>query len=159
MYVPFNELPGDAKIWLYPCTETLTTAQKDAVSVELENFIEDWLSHSRAIKGSSAILADRILCLAASQESFNVGGCSIDASTRFLRSLENKYGVNCFAMTLLIYKTQNGFDAIDVQEITQKVKSGELTADTQVFNLQAENADDLKEPWMLLKDSPYGRFM
>lgn len=159
MYIPFNELSEDARVWLYPCTQALTSEQEEQIEERLEKFVDKWLSHSRVIQGSSQIIAHRILCLAANQDSFNVGGCSLDDSTRFIHSLEKEFGIECFARTLMFYQKGDSYSSVSIQEISEQVSSGELTGDTLVFNLQAGTVAELKQAWMPLRDSPYANFM
>lgn len=159
MYVPFNELPANAKVWLYPCTEILSETQMNDIQQDLKAFVDEWLSHSRKIKGSSSIFANRILCLAADQESFTVGGCSIDSATRFLKTLEDKYNIKCFARSLIIYKENDEIQAVDFHTIDALTKSKEISEDVLVFNLQATTIGELENQWIPLKESPYANFI
>lgn len=159
MYVPFNDLPSTARVWFFPCAEILSETQIENIQQDLKAFVDEWLSHSRVVKGSSTILANRIISLAADQESFDVSGCSIDSATRFVKSLEDKYNINCFARSLMIYKDNDELRAVDIKTLDALTKSKEISEDVFVFNMQATTIGELGNQWIPLKDSPYMNFV
>lgn len=160
MYVPFSEIPSDARVWIYSCSESLTDAQSVEIQKDIQFFVEEWLSHKREVKGSGVLLGRRVICLSADEANVDVSGCSIDSSVRFIKTLEEKYGIHCFDRSLMVYQgdTEN-FQAIDFRKISAAVEAGELNEDTPIFNLQAVTAGQVNNPWIPLKESAYGRFL
>ena len=67
MYVPFEEMPANSKVWLYPSVDFFDKELKSNIENDLKAFVTEWLSHQREVKGSSKILAKGIICLAADQ--------------------------------------------------------------------------------------------
>ncbi|HUH73806.1 MAG TPA: hypothetical protein VLZ75_05305 [Chitinophagales bacterium] len=160
MYVPFEEMPDHAKVWLYPSVDYFEDGIKSDIENEIKTFVTEWLSHQREVKGSSKIFADGIICLAADQTDFEVSGCSIDSSYRFIRDLEEKYKLLLFERDLIFFKNAyGGVILIKICDIDMSINNGVLTEDTPIFNLQAQNVGQLKDPWIPIKDTPYSRFM
>lgn len=160
MFVPFQQMPSNARVWIYSCSESLTDAQSADIERDIQLFVEEWLSHKREVKGSGVLLGSRVICLSADETDVDVSGCSIDSSVRFIKSLEEKYGINCFDRSLMVYQgNTEKFQVIDFRKISAAVEAGELGEDTPVFNLQAATAGQVNEPWIPLKDSAYGRFI
>ncbi|MCO5248963.1 MAG: hypothetical protein M9887_08450 [Chitinophagales bacterium] len=161
MYVPFDEMPKEARVWLYPYAESFTEEEIKEANVDIKNFVEEWLSHGQSVKGSGTILFGRILCLTADEKSSaNVGGCSIDSSTRFITQLEKKYNKQKSDRSLVVYQisgTQS--DVIGFRDLSQAVQDGKLNKDTLVFNIQSENIADLDAAWIPLSESAYSRFV
>lgn len=160
MFVPFQQIPSNARVWIYSSSESLTDARSADIQKDIQLFVEEWLSHKREVKGSGVLLGNRVICLAADEADVDVSGCSIDSSVRFIKTLEEKYGIHCFDRSLMIYQgnTEN-YEAIDFRKISAAIEAGELNEDTLVFNLQATTAGQIHQPWIPLKDSAYGRFL
>lgn len=160
MFVPFQQMPSNARVWIYACSESLTDAQSSGIEKDIQLFVEEWLSHKREVNGSGVLLGSRVICLSADETDVDVSGCSIDSSVRFIKSLEEKYGINCFDRSLMVYQDgSDKFQAIDFRKISSAVEAGELNEDTLIFNLQATTAGQIIQPWIPLKDSAYGRFI
>lgn len=160
MFVPFDQMPSEARVWIYTGSELFTTGQSVEIQKDIETFVEEWLSHKRIVKGSGVILGGRVICLAADENDVDVSGCSIDSSVRFIKSLETKYGVNCFDRSLMVYKSgEDEYQVLDFRKIASNVESGVLDEDTLVFNLQSSTVADVNNPWIPLKESSYSRFL
>jgi hypothetical protein len=160
MYVPFEEMPANSKVWLYPSVDFFDKELKSNIENDLKAFVTEWLSHQREVKGSSKILAKGIICLAADQTDFEVSGCSIDSSYRFIKDLELKYNLSLFERDLVFFETMNGaVGLIRIKEIETAFKEEDLCEDTPVFNLQAATVNQVKNAWIPLIDTPYSRFL
>lgn len=159
MFVPFEEMPAYAKVWLYPCSENLRQDQRDAISKDIEAFVEEWLSHKRIVKGSGGIVSDRIIFLTADEEVVDVSGCSIDSSVRFIKSLEDRYQIQCFDRTQMIYQSNGQVNSLHFRNIASVVESGDLNEDDLVFNIQANTVAQLQQAWIPFSQSPYARFV
>lgn len=159
MFVPFEEMPAHAKVWLYPCSDNLTQDQRAAILKDIEAFVEEWLSHKRIVKGSGGIVSDRIIFLTADEAAVDVSGCSIDSSVRFIKSLEEKYQILCFDRTQMIYQSNGHIHSIHFRNIASAIEAGELKEDDVVFNIQASTVAQLQNAWVPLSQSPYARFV
>lgn len=158
MFVSFDEMPANAKVWLYPCAENLSLDVKDAILKDIQSFVEEWLSHKRIVKGSGGILVDRIIYLSADEDDVDVSGCSIDSSVRFIKSLEEKYQIQCFDRSQMIFQNNDQVDSIDFRKIGESLENGILHEQTKVFNIQANTVEQLQNAWVTLEASPYARF-
>lgn len=160
MYVPFEEMPDHAKVWLYPSVDFFEGGLKSDIENEIKTFVTEWLSHQREVKGSSEIFVNGIICLAADQTDFDVSGCSIDSSYRFIRDLEKKYQLSLFERDLVFYKTAEGdIGLTKIDELEIIFNQGIITEETEIFNLQAQTVEQLRNAWIPIKDTPYSRFM
>lgn len=159
MFVFFDEMPANAKVWLYPCSTTLSNELVESIQKDIECFVEEWLSHKRIVKGSGSVIANRIIVLAADEQEVDVSGCSIDSSVRFIKSIEEKYQIQCFDRTQMIYLKDGVAHSIDFRNIAKAIEAGELNDDTLVFNIQAQNVSQVENAWWPLSASPYARFI
>ena len=94
MYVPFENLPAESKIWIYQSNRKFTDAEFATIETDLKTFIESWAAHGKSLEASYQLKYNRFIILAVNQEVQAATGCSIDASVEFIQSLEKKYTVD-----------------------------------------------------------------
>jgi hypothetical protein len=142
MFVAFESLPENSRVWLYQTDRELTEAESETVSEFLKSNIESWLTHGMPMKGSFKILHSRILLIAADVNFQNPSGCSIDSSTRWLKELGLSLNVDFFDRSIGYYKDQDlyFFPFFDAKK---KVASGDVTSDTKIINQQVKSIKDL----------------
>jgi sugar phosphate isomerase/epimerase len=161
MFVPFDTLPDNARVWVYPISRTLNDQEADQLEAMLESFVQKWLSHQREVHGSGLVLENRFVVLAADESMTDVSGCSIDSSVRFIREVEQAFGVSCFDRSHIYFQGKSGgIDSLDFREIKTAWDKGLLDEHSYVFNLQAAHVEDIRTKWMLpLVETPFARFL
>lgn len=87
MYIPFNQLPTHARIWIYQSDRALTDSEVDALKPVLTQFVTEWTSHGQTLQASAEIFHNRFLVIANDEDVNSPSGCSIDASVRFVKQL------------------------------------------------------------------------
>ena len=55
MYIPYNELPNSARVWVYQADRTFTQEEIEVISARALLFIDQWTRHGEDLKGSFAI--------------------------------------------------------------------------------------------------------
>ena len=161
MYVSFDEMPDEARVWLYPYADSFSEEEILAANADIKIFVEEWLSHGKSVKGSGAILFGRVLCLTADEKSSaDVGGCSIDSSTRFITKLEQKFNKPASDRSLVVYKiSDKETGVVHFRDLDKILNEGTISDKTLVLNLQSEDIVDLKSAWIPLAESAYSRFV
>ena len=91
MYVPFETLPEESKVWIYQSNRKFTDEEFAAIETDLKTFVENWAAHGTGLEASFELKYNRFIILAVNQENQIATGCSIDSSVQFIQSLEQKY--------------------------------------------------------------------
>ena len=91
MYVPFENLPEESKIWIYQSNRKFTDEEFAAIKSDLKLFIESWEAHGNNLESSFELKYNRFIILAVNQEVQIATGCAIDRSVAFIQDLEKKY--------------------------------------------------------------------
>jgi hypothetical protein len=161
MFIPFENMPNRARVWVYPCSRTLSDSEVTDISIRLQTFINEWLSHQRVVEGSGAVLNHRFIVLSADESNVDVSGCSIDSSVKFVKELEKIFGLQCFERTHLYFLNEGGtVDTVDFRDIQEAWEKGTIHEGSLIFNLQASTIEDLKGNWMKpILSSMYARFL
>ncbi len=149
MYIPFEEMPAQARVWIYQADRSLSPEDMATLQAKSKAFLEQWAAHQQALKASSAVFYERFLVIAL-DESFNAAsGCSIDASVHFVKSLEQQLHLNFFDRTKVAFFNQEDKTVFteDLKNLKQKIAEGIIRADTLVFNPLINDLGTLQKEW------------
>lgn len=147
MYIPFDQLPPHARLWIYQADRPLTDAEQAEIKPLLERFATEWSSHGTGLQASARLLHNQFLVLANNESATAASGCSIDKSVSFVRELEERFGVSFFDRTRLAFLQGDEVKLVGMSELKEKVASGEINEHTLYFDTLVNNYGDLQEAW------------
>ncbi|MDX5422842.1 MAG: hypothetical protein LPK14_11360 [Hymenobacteraceae bacterium] len=147
MYIPFDELPPHARLWIYQANRPLTEAEQAEIKPLLERFAIDWSSHGKGLQASAKLLHNQFLVLANNEVATAASGCSIDKSVSFVRELEQRFNVSFFDRTQLAFLKEGQVELVGMQELKRKVAAGEIDKNTLYFDTLVNNYGELQEAW------------
>ncbi|GHA64033.1 hypothetical protein [Pontibacter akesuensis] len=147
MYIPFSELPPQARLWVYQANRPFTEAEQAEIKPLLERFATEWSSHGKGLQASAELLHDRFLVLANNEDATAASGCSIDASVKFVRELEQRFSVSFFDRTQLAFLKDEQVQVVGMQELKGKVAAGEIDKNTLYYDTLVNNYGDLQQAW------------
>ncbi|ARS37115.1 hypothetical protein [Pontibacter actiniarum] len=147
MYIPFSELPPQARLWIYQASRALTEAEQAEIKPLLERFATEWSSHGKGLQASAELLHDQFLVLANNEDETAASGCSIDKSVGFVRELEQRFNVSFFDRTQLAFLRDGEVSLVGMQELKGKVAAGEIDKDTLYFDTLVNNYGELQQAW------------
>jgi hypothetical protein len=159
MYIPFDQLPPHARLWIYQADRPFTQAEQVEIKPLLERFVTEWSSHGKGLQASAELLYDQFIVLANNESETSASGCSIDASVRFVRELEQRYHVSFFDRSQLAFLKEDRVQLVNMNELKNKVTEGEISKDSLYFDILINNYQDLKSDWpKLAGDSWLSRY-
>ncbi|OJJ14069.1 hypothetical protein BKI52_44605 [marine bacterium AO1-C] len=147
MYIPFDEMPAHARVWVYQANRTFTEAESAEMEQHLQHFVSQWTAHSKDLKASAKVFPDRFVVISVDENHHQASGCSIDASVHFVQELEKHYKLNLFVRTEVAYLEGETVKTAPVSKLKQQVADGVIKSDTQVFNNLVANMGELREKW------------
>lgn len=147
MYIPFDELPPHARLWIYQSSRPLTAAEQAEIKPVLQRFATEWSSHGKGLQASASLLHDRFLVLANNETETAASGCSIDASTRFVRELEERFGVSFFDRSQLAFLNKGEVETVAIGDLKNKVAAGDINKDSLYFDTLVNNYGELQQAW------------
>lgn len=136
MYVPFDNLPAHARLWIYQADRALSAADQQTISEGLHAFTEQWNAHGHPLKSSYEIRHNRFVLLAVDEGYNNASGCSIDSSTHVLKALEQQLSVSFFDRENIPFLKADEVVTIRRQELAAQLAQGTWTAETLTFQAQ-----------------------
>lgn len=160
MYVNYNELPNDSRIWVYQSDRELTAEEVLHISKKAEEFINNWTRHGDDLKGSYIVKYSYFLVLCVDESFNNVSGCSIDASVRFIKELESELQIDLVDKMNISFKDGEHINVVKLSEFQDYVKKQKITGKTTVFNNMVNTKNDFENQWeVAANESWHKRFL
>jgi hypothetical protein len=134
MYIPFENLPEESKIWIYQSNRKFSDEEIAEIEVGLKDFVENWAAHGTGLEASYQLKYNRFIILAVNQEIQMATGCSIDSSVRFIQDLEQKYNVDLLDKMNVTFKIGEHVAFKPLLEFKKLAKEKAVSENTIVFN-------------------------
>jgi hypothetical protein len=147
MYIPFQQLPPHSRIWIYQASRPLTTGEEEALQPVLTRFITEWTSHGQQLQASAQVFHRQFLVIATDEDVASPSGCSIDASVRFVKQLEQELNLSFFDRTQLAFLQDDQVVVMPMQDLKKEVAAGALTPQTLYFDNTLSTAGQLLQDW------------
>ncbi len=146
MLIPFHKMPDYARVWVYQANKNLTDSEVQTIQQVLENQINNWAAHGASLAGSVQVLHNRFVIVAVDEMQNQASGCSIDASTRWLKDLGAEMILDFFDRSVTFLQN-NELQTAEIGKIKSLVSEEILTPDTLIFNNLVPNIQEFNNNW------------
>jgi hypothetical protein len=147
MYVPFEELPDESRIWIYQSDRKFSDEELAEIEAALQQFVEEWAAHGTGLEASFITRYNRFIILAVNQEAQGATGCSIDASVHFIQQLEQKYSVNLLDKMNVTFRQGEFLTHKPLIDFKKMAKDKSVSANTIVFNNLVNTVGEFNDYW------------
>ena len=89
----FDELPPDARVWIFGAERPLVDTERARVLDEVDAFIGQWAAHDVPLTTARDLRYDQFIFVAVDERAAGASGCSIDALVRRMKGLQAELGV------------------------------------------------------------------
>lgn len=149
MYVNFEELADDARIWIYQSNRSLTDLEQDEIKEKVENFLGEWTAHGKDLNAGFELKYKRFIIIGLDAQT-QASGCSIDASVHFIQELEKQYDIMLLDRMNVSFKQGDFVAYKPLKEFKAMAKNRSVSKSTIVFNnlvaTKAEYLDNWEVP-------------
>ena len=146
MLVEFDQMPVQARTWVYQADRDLNPQEIEAVTANLDRFIQEWTAHSAELRGSFKVFYNRFLVITVDESHHGASGCSIDASVHFIQKLGDAFGVDFFDRKV-IFQKEDQLVAEPVSKLKSLIQDGVIQTDTPVFNNSVSSLEAFQSEW------------
>lgn len=144
--VTFDQLPDDARVWVFAASRPLAEAESAALLRGVDGFIEQWAAHGAPVRGARDWRDERFLLVGADERATGVSGCSIDSLFHALAAAEAATGVTLRDSSLVFFRDAAGeVRSVPRPEFRRMAAAGEVADDTVVFDNTVTTAGDVRE--------------
>lgn len=147
MYIPFENLPEDSRIWIYQSNRKFTDDEIGEIDLAVNQFVQQWAAHGTSLAASYKIMYNRFIILAVDQEMHSASGCSIDDSVRFIQSLEEKYGVDLLDKMNVTFRNGEFIAHKSLADFKKMAKEKAVSSQTIVFNNLVNTVGEWNDFW------------
>lgn len=153
-------LPTHTRLWIYSADKFVSKDTADAINEKVNQFAEKWNYHKVDLSAAGALLYNCFLVLAVDEEVAGVGGCSLDASTRFIKEIGRTYNIDFMNRQLIYLLEKNEIKILTFSEAAEQFKAGKITQNSKVFNHAVKNKGEMQSQWICtLAETPYFSFI
>ena len=159
MYVPFETLPEESRVWIYQSNRKFSDEEIQEIEHDLTSFLENWSAHGHSLEASFVTKYNRFIIIAVNQEVQAATGCSIDASVQFIQQLEQKYAVDLLDKMNVTFKMGEHITFKTLLEFKKLAKEKAVSANTIVFNNLVNTVGEWQDFWEVpARESWHNRF-
>ena len=139
-------MPNYARVWVYQANKNLTDSEVQIIQQILENQIDNWAAHGADLAGSVQVLHNRFVVVSVDEKQNQASGCSIDASTRWLKDLGAELNIDFFDRSVAFLQNDE-LQTVEINKIKSLVTDDILTSNTLIFNNLVSNIKEFKDNW------------
>lgn len=160
MYVSFDDLPGDSRLWIYQANRIFTPQEKAAIESSLVHLCETWMAHGTPLRTSFRIDYDLFIVLAVDERQAGASGCSIDGTVRLLKDLQQRLGVDFFNRQMAAFRSGTSAVLHPLQDLKGLFQNGILPLDSLTFNNALTTKADWEQEWQIpVRESWLSRYL
>ncbi|WP_431471658.1 ABC transporter ATPase [Nonlabens sp. SCSIO 43208] len=159
MLVEFNQLPDDARVWIYQADRPFTDEELETLKPQMNAFLDQWTAHGKDLNAGVDYPYNRFIVLGLDESKAGATGCSIDASVHFIQSIEKEFGIDLMDKMNVTFKTGQYLAHKDLAAFKKMAKDRSVSAKTIVFNNLVQSVGEYREHWEVpASESWHARF-
>lgn len=147
-----DQLPEDfapsSRVWIYQSSRLFSLGEALQIEEQINEFCKQWHAHGAEVKAYGNLFFGQFLVLMADESSVTVSGCSTDSSVRFVKMLEQQYGVNFFDRQGLAFVIKDKVQVLPLAQLQYAIDNGFINGDTIYFNNLVQSKQQLEEGWL-----------
>lgn len=154
MYIPFEEMPGHARVWIYQANRPLSQAEVDYTLQIGQVFMSRWAAHGKDLKSSVKMFHHQFLVIAVDETYNQASGCSIDASVALVKELEQKFSTtehpfSFFDRSKVAFVYHDQIFLESTKSLKERIAEGNIKPETLTFNNLVSSKEQFEKEWMV----------
>lgn len=146
MFVSFEKMPKNAKIWVYFITQNIENQQIEQLNQLLADFLAVWTAHQQNLSASFEIIENKILIIAVDEQNAHASGCSIDTLVKNLKMIETQLSINLLESNLVLFQNNdNQIFNVYLNEIKSNIENKTITKDSFLFDRTLTKLEDWQQ--------------
>ncbi|MFM2285439.1 MAG: hypothetical protein RLZZ543_936 [Bacteroidota bacterium] len=156
----FEHIRDTDRIWIYQSNRILTEDEVNVIKESGTLFVANWSAHGKKLRSDVMLLKNLFVIVMVDEEQAKATGCSIDKSVNWIASLGRDLHIDFLdRMQVAFMDEADHLQLVTMDEFESLAKSGQIDADTLVFNNLAFSGKELKNSWITpARESWHNRF-
>ena len=156
MYIDFNQLPENSRLWIYGSSRIIHEEDKVKIHKIIFPFLQNWQHHGKTLSCSYTILNNHFLIVGLDETINPTGGCSMDGLQNIILKIDNNFNFNFFERLNVFLFLKNEVKCISSKDINQ---INDVDQNSLIFNLNIEKKQDINGWLIPIRDSWCKRFL
>lgn len=131
------------RVWTFTISKALNARQLDQLLEAGKAFAAGWTAHDQQLTATFEIVGNTILVVKVNEEVTGASGCSIDKLTRFVKEMEQAFGIELMNRLLVAYKEGEDIKVTHSSKIKELLAQGILNEGSTIYNTAVANEDEL----------------
>ncbi len=136
-----------SRVWIYQSNREFTTSEVAEIQEKLDAFTAQWKAHGHQLVAKAEIFYNYFIVITVDERASNVTGCSIDASVRILKEIEETYNLDLFNRFNMAYMMDDKVVSLTKEDFETLVSIKKVTPDTIVFNNMVQTLEEFQTKW------------
>lgn len=132
--VDFNELPSEARLWIFAAERPLTDPERARVTREVDDFIDRWAAHGAPLTAAREVRYRQFIFVAVDERAAGASGCSVDALVRRMKDLQAELGVELVNHAPVLYREGAVIERVSRERFADLAENGAVSPGTVVFD-------------------------
>ena len=142
--IAFDDLPSDARLWIFPASRPLSADEQRRVLDEADAFIDLWAAHGVPLSAARDIRHGQFVLVGVNERAAGVSGCSVDALVRRMGQLQTALGVELIENGPVLFRDGDAIARVSRDQFADLAANGRVTLDTVVFDNTVARVDDVR---------------
>jgi hypothetical protein len=147
MYIPFEQLPDQSRVWVYQANRPLLADEIEQISSFLMNEMNAWAAHVAPLNASFEIRFNQVVIVAVNEDVNQASGCSIDASTHWFKSLGEMLHIDFFDRQIAKIQGEQ-ISLIPITSIKDLILSANLLEEDFIIPPQTSDLNQYRNQWL-----------
>ncbi len=152
--VMFENFSRDSRVWIYQSNVPIADDIQINMLQLLNEQLVSWKSHGLPLKAVAEVFFGRFVVIALDESVNSASGCSIDASTKWLKAFGEDFGIDFFDRSL-VYVKEGIFKSISLQEIKNNITSNDIQKNTIVFDNAIQKLNQMQSHWIIRAENSW----
>lgn len=142
--VEFDQLPDDARVWIFPAERVLDGAEQARLLTLVDQFIDQWAAHAVPLTAGREMRHDQFLLVGVDRRQAGPSGCSIDALFRQTQALEKEIGVELLDHAPVLFRSGAIIERVARDQFAALAATGAVDLETTVFDNTLTSVGDVR---------------
>ena len=147
MFVDFDTLPSDSKIWVYQADRLLGNVELIELRNKLRSFSDSWDSHGKSLKNSFCFFYNYFIVIGVDENYTMASGCSIDKSVDFIRKTEQEFNVNLLDRSRIAFEIDNVIQQFSFNNLKVNIANQTIKPESLMFNNTVVTLGEFRKKW------------
>ncbi|OIQ39943.1 MAG: ABC transporter ATPase [Bacteroidetes bacterium MedPE-SWsnd-G1] len=160
MFVTFESLPKNARVWVYQSNREFSKIESEKINESLMIFVNSWQRHGEDLKASFRVKYNQFIVLAVDENVNEASGCSIDSSVRTIKLIEDEFNLDLMNKLNIAFRIGENINTVSMMDFQNYLKEGKINSETIVFNNMVQSKEELNLNWEVpIHKSWHNRFL